>query len=52
MSEDLGYTCTACDYWNPCVSMWAAAHWHEVLTHTCDGCGTFNTIKSGKVIKE
>ena len=50
MSEELGYTCDGCDHWNPCESVWAAAHWDEELVHTCGGCGQKKVIQSGEVI--
>lgn len=45
---DLTYQC-------PCgvvhkATSWAAAHWDEVLTTTCDDCGAENTIRRGRVI--
>lgn len=30
---------------------WAAAHWSEELTHTCDACGRLNTIRNGWVLR-
>ena len=47
MSEPLGYTCP-CGRWHE-AGGWAAAHWFETLTHTCDACGAQNTIRDGQV---
>lgn len=46
---DLAYTC-------PCgvrhaAGVWGAAHWSEILTHTCPDCGRVNTIENGHVLR-
>ena len=43
----LGYVCD-CGVFNE-AGVWGAAHWNEVLVHTC-ACGRQNTIKRGTVL--
>ena len=47
-TESFTYTC-------PCGAVhragtWGAAHWHEILTHTCGQCGRQNDIRDGRVV--
>jgi hypothetical protein len=47
--SDLGYKC-GCGKFHT-AGGWGAAHWDEVLVHTCDECGAKNTIKRGNRLK-
>ena len=42
---DEGWTCHCGAEQIP--SVWVAAHWHERLTHTCNGCGTKRALFRG-----
>jgi len=45
----LGYTC-GCGAFHR-ADNWVAAHWDEVLDHTCKVCSVKNTIKRGRILR-
>lgn len=45
----LGYTCP-CGAFHP-AGAWDAAHWTEILGHTCAVCGRENELHCGTVLK-
>lgn len=50
MSEDRhsGFNCTTCGKEHK-FNGYVAAHWNDVLTHTCDNCHAVHSVVRGQV---
>lgn len=50
MGERSGWECPSCKHFNR-FPLYVHAHWNEILTGTCEGCGAGADIYEGRVVR-